>query len=338
MSRVRGVVIAAAVAAWVFGGSAGAQDAPGEVRPPEWLKRPSGSEMIKYYPSDVLDRSISGQAAVRCSVRLDTRLEDCEVVSEAPWGMGFGEASVRMLVDAARFRPMMVEGKPVAGGKVTIPVKIASPTPSARYVILEPVWDRAPSFDDMAAAWPASAGPLGEGVAVLRCALGADGGLDRCTVASVRPSAAEFGRAALSLTGKFRMKLTPQESARYAQSDVLISFRFLNPASAGARTRTVEKPRWITSLKPEAVVAVYPAQAADAGITSGRATVDCLVGPDGKLTDCQVSRERPVNLGFGQSALAIAGLMQMNPWTDDGRPVAGARIKLPVDLNYAGGQ
>jgi TonB family protein len=329
--------MAAALAACMAGGAAGAQDA-GEVGKPGWLKRPTGSEMIRYYPADVMDRSISGQATIRCVVRLDTRIENCVVLDEAPWGMGFGEASIRMLTDTARFRPMTVEGKPVAGGQVTIPVRISSPTPSARYVILEPVWERAPSFEDMAAAWPASAGSLEEGVAVLRCALGADGSLDRCIVASARPSASEFGRAALSLSGKFRMKLTPQESARYAQSDVLVSFRFLNPASSAARARTVEKPRWITALRPEAVVAVYPAQAADAGIEAGRATVDCLVGADGRLTDCQVARERPVNLGFGQSALAIAGLMQMNPWTDDGRPVAGARIKLPIDLNYAGGQ
>ena len=34
-------------------------------------------------------------------------------------------------------------------------------------------------------------------------------------------------------------------------------------------------------------------------------------------------------------AVAIAGVMQMNPWTDDGRPVDGARIRLPINFTQA---
>ena len=35
------------------------------------------------------------------------------------------------------------------------------------------------------------------------------------------------------------------------------------------------------------------------------------------------------------AALLVAPIMQMNPWTDDGRPVDGVRIKLRVQSGLA---
>ncbi len=62
------------------------------------------------------------------------------------------------------------------------------------------------------------------------------------------------------------------------------------------------------------------------------ANIVCTVRHDGGLTACEVVSEQPAGLGFGDAALIVAGVMEMNPWTAQGTPVDGARIKLPVRL------
>jgi hypothetical protein len=37
-------------------------------------------------------------------------------------------------------------------------------------------------------------------------------------------------------------------------------------------------------------------------------------------------------MGFGAAALEIAAVVAMNPWTAQGDPVDGARIRLPLRL------
>lgn len=315
----------------LMAGSALAQPADIVVEP-SWRTKPSGEQMAKNYPAAALDREISGKATIECDVRIDGRLENCEILSETPYGLGFGKAAVKVMVAGATMNPRKINGKAVAGGKMRIPVTFASMRAGNRTIIFNPVWAKAPDFEAIAAAWPEGSGAE-EGVAVLRCSLRANGSLGGCTTAGATDGG--FAGAARRLAPQFEMKLSPEEASRYANADVMISFQFYNPASIEARERSVKDPTWITMVKPEAVLAVYPAQAAEAGVKSGRGVADCLVAPDGKLTDCKVAREKPANLGFGASAVAIAPLMQMNPWTDKGRPVAGARIKLPIDFNLA---
>jgi TonB family protein len=325
-------VMLATILAGLSAAGAMAQTPADVVEAPSWRSKPSGEDVNRYYPAGSLDRSLSGKVVLRCKVGLDGRARDCAVASEGPWGLGFGEAGKRLIEAKSVFHPGKVNGKPVDGAEMTIPLVFNSASPGARYVIYQPVWARAPDFAAMTAAWPAGKDGT-EGHAVLRCSLQPDGSLDGCNVAGQSDGA--FGRAAKGLVDRFQVRLTAEESARYDNSDVMVAFRFFNPASIEARTIAVKEPTWITTVKPEAVLAVYPAQAAEAGVKSGRGVADCLVAPDGKLTDCKVAREKPENLGFGASAVAIAQLMQMNPWTDKGRPVAGARIKLPIDFNLA---
>lgn len=314
------------------GGAALAQTPPDIVEKPQWRAKPSGDDVSRAYPSSNADRSISGRATIRCKIGLNGRARDCEVVREGPWGLGFGEAAVKLAESSAQFYPQKVNGKPVDGGEVTLPFQFSSPSPGARYVIYQPLFARAPSVAEMTAAWPMGADGE-DGVAVLRCALQADGELANCTV--VRQTGAGFGKAARELAGRFQVRLTAEEATQYARSDVLVGFHFLNPASIEGRSLTVKDPHWTTTVKPEKVLSVYPAKAAEAGVTSGRGVADCLVAADGKLTDCKVAREKPADMGFGASAVAIAQLLQMNPWSEKGRPVTGARIKLPIDFNLA---
>jgi TonB family protein len=328
-----GVVALAAGSAWAQqGGPGGSSDVVSEAK---WSLKPSGREFAAIYPDRALDRSVSGRATVQCVVRLKGNAEDCVLLSEMPYGMGFGDAALKLIRSRPGFTPRMVNGKPVDRGGITLPIVFVAPTHSARYVIYDPIWAKAPSFDDMAAAWPASAGAIPSGSAVLRCSMRASGQMRDCRIAADSSPDRAFGRAAQGLADRFTIRANPDEAVKFANSDVAIAFTFLNPASVEGRGRTISDPKWITSVKAEKVLEVFPPQAAELGVKAGRGVADCLVAADGKLTDCQVAREKPADLGFGASAVAIARLMQVNPWTNRGRPAAGARIKLPVDFNLA---
>ncbi|MCX7359292.1 MAG: energy transducer TonB [Alphaproteobacteria bacterium] len=69
----------------------------------------------------------------------------------------------------------------------------------------------------------------------------------------------------------------------------------------------------------------YPATAQTQGI-GGEATVECLVGEDGRLT-CETIEEAPVNMGFGAAALRMTEDLRIAPRTRDGVSTAGGRFR-----------
>jgi hypothetical protein len=197
------------------------------------------------------------------------------------------------------------------------------------------VWATAPSFDDMAAAWPTGIGDLQEGRAVLQCRIASGGRLSNCDIVDQQPVGQGFARAARTLVGRFRLKVDYRTLSQDRDHFVFIPFHFVNPATAEGRMRRVASPRWISMPDPDRIQGVFPKAAADAGVARGVGVIDCRVAVDGRLTDCKVAREAPAGLGFGEAAMLVAPIMQMNPWTDDGRPVDGARVKLPVQFGLA---
>ncbi|MGH6970524.1 MAG: energy transducer TonB [Caulobacteraceae bacterium] len=111
-----------------------------------------------------------------------------------------------------------------------------------------------------------------------------------------------------------------------------VPFDFIDPSRA-APPLNIYDPLWLRRPDPNAAaVKLFPPAAIKAGYKSGQAKVDCTVARDGTLHDCVVVEEDPAGLGFGQAALVIASVMQMNPWTQQGSPVEGAKIELPVKL------
>jgi TonB family protein len=299
---------------------------------PDWSMKPDGETVAKYYPEEANDRSIGGKAVVNCAVRANGRAEDCRIVSEAPWGLGFGRSGIRLVETKGLFRPARFKGQVVDGARVDVPLAFTPMVESTRYIIFRPIFSRAPTFEAMSRAWPTGS-DAPEATVVLRCSLKLDGTLKDCISAGKVDNV--FYAAARSLSDQFQVRLTPEEAKTLGEADVLIPIRFLSPASVEGRAVAVKDPWWTTSVNPEKVLSVYPAQAAEAGVKSGRGVADCLVAPDGRLVDCKAAREKPDGMGFGASAVAVAQLMQMNPWSEKGRPVTGARVKLPIDFNLA---
>jgi TonB family protein len=329
-------VAAACLAGGVLTQSALAGDV---ITMPDWLRKPTQAELRAQWPYEAARKGIGGKAVISCAIDIQGLLKNCAVVSETPEGMGFGKAAL-LLAPSFKMRPQRLNGKPVEGGPVRIPIVFEDPgggqmmSGPPGLAIVDPIWAAAPSFDQVAAAWPKAAGDAASGGATLQCTVTKTGHLDNCATYNELPSGKGFGAAAKSLVSRFALKLDP-DPARTRGALVNVTFRFFNPATPEGKARKLSQARWITTLDASKVQAIFPKLAAEAGVKAGLGVADCLIKPDGHLTDCTVSREEPADLGFGQSALLVAGIMQMNPWTDDGRPVDGARVKLPVRFGLA---
>jgi TonB family protein len=173
-----------------------------------------------------------------------------------------------------------------------------------------------------------------EGQVVLQCQLDKRGGrLSQCTVANASPGMAQFAGVAKSLAREFRA-----DPAKLAdiKEDVAINLAFAFPDMASPEwgKRYLTHPDWIQTFDPASNISTFPDTAAMAGLKTGTATVDCVVAPNGALTQCQTVRESTPNVGFGDTAIKIAETFVANPWNEDGLPVDGAHVRMPVQMDY----
>lgn len=92
---------------------------------PDWVKQPTAEATAKFYPEKARMLGHSGRAVLRCKVKTDGTLEDCQVTQESPMGDGFGDAALH-LSTSFQMKPLTIDGKPVGGGTIRIPVTFAA--------------------------------------------------------------------------------------------------------------------------------------------------------------------------------------------------------------------
>jgi TonB family protein len=124
----------AVLAAGVAVAAATAEPAPGStsneggnvITQPDWLRRPSAEAMAREYPKLATAMNIEGYAVLACTVTAQGSLTGCRAVTERPAGLGFGRAAIAL---GAHFemKPMTLNGKPVDGGKINIPIRFQLP-------------------------------------------------------------------------------------------------------------------------------------------------------------------------------------------------------------------
>ena len=293
--------------------------------------KPSGRDVSALFPPSLRGQTIAAEVKIRCLIDEAGKPKRCDLLEERPYGLGFGQIGTDLMERQGKFKPRKINGKPVDGGQVEFTL-VLSEFGRPQTLITNPVWATAPGLEEMAAAWPADR-QGDEAVVVLRCTMRRSGELEQCR--AINEADKVMIGPARALSERFRIRLTADDAKRAAGAVVVVSLRFFNPAGASGQERRVRAPDWIVTPDAKAIQAVYPAQAADAEITSGRGVADCLVGPDGALVDCRVASERPVDAGFGEAAVLVAGSLRLNLWSLDGRPTVGSRIRLPIEFNQA---
>jgi protein TonB len=91
----------------------------------------------------------------------------------------------------------------------------------------------------------------------------------------------------------------------------------------------IEHPDWLRRPTGEDLARHYPRRALEQEL-SGRAQIACSVTAAGRLQSCVVVSETPAGRGFGDAALKLSRAFQMRPQTEDGRPVEGGRVNIPI--------
>jgi hypothetical protein len=202
-------------------------------------------------------------------------------------------------------------------------------------VLTDTAWTEAPSFADVAAAYPAAAKAKGlKGEVMLNCVFGGTGRLGRCQTISESPAAAGFAVAARGLTGRFQGPTELPGGRTIAGVHAQVAFKF---APDQLDARTVARPEWTMLPTPAQFQSAFPDAASKAGVLKAKAVMNCTVTEAGGLTGCQVVGEEPDGYGFGAATLPLAGAFRLKTWTTDGLPVVGGTVRVPIryDLKQA---
>jgi hypothetical protein len=319
-------------------------------------------QYVAVWPAGAWERRMDGHVVLTCLVDVHGLAEQCRVAFEKPAGRGFGTAALE-LQPTLKLTPLKgADGQPVAA-KMNIGLEFRAPNSSnnlqdlasaakvggdgginaanlavsqnpisMRDIVMmnHPVWVEAPSFEDLAKAYPRRGGGV-EGYAVAHCEVERTGFLNKCIASKELPAAKGFGPAAIALAHRFKVSAEVMKYAPHgAPIEVDIPIRFPAP---GAEDRTVSAPAWLAGFDPEQVPKLFPPEAAAKGLTSGRGVAKCLVTPDGSLADCAPDAADPDGMGFSEAAVKLAATMRMNLWSADAQPVEGGTVRVAIRLN-----
>jgi len=166
-----------------------------------------------------------------------------------------------------------------------------------------------PTSDEINAVWPVAAAKSGvEGLAGMRCRVATDGGVTDCAPLIEAPQGQGFGAALSTLAQKFRF-------AEKAAGQVVVVQASWPAWDSG--------PDWPArpSLNADAFSRVTG---------PGSALVSCIVGIDGRLSDC-VLADAVGDPSVARAALGAVKGLRARPALSQGRPVRSI-FTIPIAI------
>lgn len=291
-------------------------------------RMPDQALMASVMPNAAVVASRSGGATIQCVTSRNGWLKQCEVIKEEPAGLGYGQTALALSV-FFKMEPT-TPGGDIADRTVRIPMTwdVAFRETVEHDVITTPIWLKAPTRAQVAAAYPA--GMTGDGRVLFECQIGQYGDLEVCK-ARLKDPERGFVDAARTLLPYFKAPTTVKGGGSARAAHVFVPVQLLDPKSADlADSPLGNHPIWRRLPDPGQIA--FPTEARAKGLTRGRGDVDCAIAAEGELTDCRLVGETPAGAGFGAAALAGAPAFALSAWSFDGRPLDGFRMKLPISM------
>jgi protein TonB len=100
------------------------------------------------------------------------------------------------------------------------------------------------------------------------------------------------------------------------------------PPIAPAPT-SISNPDWLSRPDASQVARVYPELAVREGV-GGLVVLACEVTATGSVTACDAVSESPAGQGFAKAALSLTRFFRMKPRIENGQPVGGATVRVPI--------
>ena len=102
----------------------------------------------------------------------------------------------------------------------------------------------------------------------------------------------------------------------------------VDPPPAPPTPSVITNPVWLEQPDARDFSRYYPERAQEREV-EGRATIECIVNADGRLS-CTVTSEDPPGYGFGEATIRVSRHFRIAPATRDGAATSGGRIRRTI--------